>query len=160
MHTPAARPRADPREQKTQLLPIVQAPPRPRMGGRGPAVIGVGLLAASLVIFAGVLIALKLVPNPFAEEAPPIPVTTASPSGPPRTARFAQPGDCVANHGTEQDPDLVLTECAPGALEVLARFDATNDTGECTGVQGYRYHYFYDSELTGLDFVLCMGERP
>ena len=77
----------------------------------------------------------------------------------PPEPRFAQPGDCVANHGTEQDPDLVLTECAPGALEVLARFDATNDTGECTGVQGYRYHYFYDSELTNRPRLVVVVER-
>lgn len=144
----------------TELLPIVQPPPRPRMGGRGPAVIGIALLVASLVIFVGVLVTLRIVPNPFADEIAPIPVTTASPSGPPRTARFAQAGDCVANQGTEQDPELVLTECAPGALEVLARFDATSDTGECADVPDYRFHYFFDSELAGLDFVLCMGERP
>ncbi|GIG01197.1 LppU/SCO3897 family protein [Catellatospora citrea] len=159
MHTPDRYP-SEPLAQPTELLPIVQPPPRPRMGGRGPAIIGIALLAASLLIFLGVLVALKIVPNPFGADAPPIPVTTATPSGPPRTARFAQPGDCVANQGTEKDPDLVLTECSPGALEVLARFDATSDTGECAAVKDYRYHYFFDSELEGLDFVLCMGERP
>ncbi|MBV1852180.1 LppU/SCO3897 family protein [Catellatospora tritici] len=144
----------------TEMLPIVQAPPRPRMGGRGPAIIGLALLGVCVIAFAAVLIVLRVLPDPFESAAEPLPVTTVTPSAAPRTARFAQPGDCVANTGTEEDPDLVMAPCESGALQVLARFDATSDTRECKGVQGYRYHYFFDSELAGLDFVLCMGKRP
>ena len=60
--------------------------------------------------------------------------------------------------GQGDEPTMIPVE--PGALEVLARFDATSDTGACADVKDYRYHYFFDSELEGLDFVLCMGERP
>jgi hypothetical protein len=43
---------------------------------------------------------------------------------------------------------------------VLARFDGTIDfKGKCAKVAGYQYHYYFDSELDVLDFVLCLKKH-
>jgi hypothetical protein len=55
----------------------------------------------------------------------------------------------------------VLVTCAPGTLEVIVRLEGTANVAECEKIDGYRFHYFYDSELGDkFDFVLCMHKRP
>lgn len=139
----------------------VQPPPPPRLSGPGPAVLGISLLVLSLVVFLVVLGGLGLIPNPVAESNPVVPPPVPTPSSaPPSPGRFAQEGECVRNEGTDAAPQLVVVECTPGGLVVLKRVPDSTDVGVCASVEGYRYHYFFDSELGGLDFVLCMGVRP
>ncbi|HET8660098.1 MAG TPA: hypothetical protein VFM55_13995 [Micromonosporaceae bacterium] len=95
------------------------------------------------------------------------PVTTtsqapASPTGPATSgdSRFVTKGQCVVNDGTSDKPAMRVVPCGPNTYEVLARFDRTVKHQEkCPGVPGYEYHYFYDSELDDLDFVLCLKKR-
>ncbi|HYN95944.1 MAG TPA: flagellar basal body protein FliL, partial [Pilimelia sp.] len=78
-------------------------------------------------------------------------------------ARFAAKGQCLLNKGDNAKPVMEITGCAPGAYEVLARFDGTKDyAGRCGAgkVPGYQYYYFFDSDLDTLDFVLCLKRRP
>jgi hypothetical protein len=75
-------------------------------------------------------------------------------------ARFAVKGQCLVNDGSETGPKMRIVPCAPNAYEVLARFDATIDfKTQCGKVKGYQFHYFFDSELNALDFVLCLKKR-
>jgi hypothetical protein len=138
-------------------------PPRPRLGGAGPAILGIAGFVAALVIFYLVLVLLDVLPNPLGSKAEPPPVVAAS-SGPAKlaqSARFAKPGECVLNQGTDTKPDLIMVRCEPGSLEVLERKEGTTNVEECRSVAGYRYHYFYDSDLgDSFDFVLCMRKRP
>lgn len=72
-------------------------------------------------------------------------------------ARFVKVGQCVVNKGSDADPQLEIAECGDKTFEVLARFDGTVDyKGKCQTVTGYQFHYFFDSELDTLDFVLCL----
>jgi hypothetical protein len=74
--------------------------------------------------------------------------------------RFAAKGQCISNDGTDETPKIRVVKCSPNTFEVLARFDNTIDyKGKCAGVPGYQYHYFFDSQLDALDFVLCMKKR-
>jgi hypothetical protein len=79
-------------------------------------------------------------------------------------ARFVAAGQCVRNEGSEDVPRMRVTACAGGSFEVLKRIDGIT-TGEkdaqvkCAKVSGYTNWYFYDSELDGLDFVLCLRAR-
>lgn len=83
----------------------------------------------------------------------PAPVSTAE-------ARFATAGQCLLNDGTDQDPRMRIVACAPNTYEVLARFDGTIDYKDrCAKVRDYQFHYFFDSELDALDFVLCLKRR-
>jgi hypothetical protein len=138
-------------------------PPRPRLGGAGPTILGIAGFVVALLIFSLVLVLLDVIPNPLSSRAGPQPVASAS-SGPAKlaqSARFAKQGDCVLNQGTDNKPDLIMVKCEPGSLEVLERKEGITEVGECRGVAGYRYHYFYDSELgDSFDFVLCMRKRP
>lgn len=144
--------------------PPAETPPGPRFGGRAPAVFGVAGLLAALAIFVIVLLSVKALPNPLsvgeqavAQSSTPSPV----PLRPSKSARFADQGDCVVNQGTESKPDMLLVTCAPDTFEVLARLEGTIRVSECEKVSGYKYHYFYDSELGDkFDFVLCMRKRP
>ncbi|MFD0741234.1 hypothetical protein ACFQ1L_04200 [Phytohabitans flavus] len=75
-------------------------------------------------------------------------------------ARFVKAGQCVVNEGTNDEPKLKVVECGDKTFEVLARFDGTIDyETKCEDVQGYQFHYFFDSELNPLDFVLCLKQR-
>ena len=138
-------------------------PPRPRLGGAGPTILGIAGFVAALLIFSLVLVLLNVLPNPLSSHADPQPVVSAS-SGPAKlaqSARFAKPGECVLNQGTDTHPDLIMVKCEPSALEVLERKEGTTNVEECRSVPGYRYHYFYDSDLgDSFDFVLCMRKRP
>lgn len=136
-------------------------PPRPRLSGRAPALLALAIFAAALISFATVLVVFNILPSPVpvAEYKPP-PSPLPSPSKAPESARFAKPGDCVLNIGTNEQPDMILVNCTTDALEVLERLEGTVDTKECEKIAGYRYHYFYKSE-TGdkFDFVLCLRKR-
>jgi hypothetical protein len=75
-------------------------------------------------------------------------------------ARFAVPGQCLVNDGTEAQPTMRVVACGPNTYQVLARFDGTIDyAGKCSTVKGYKYHYFFDAELNSLDFLLCLKKR-
>ena len=133
-------------------------PPRPRLSGRAPAIAGLVLLILSLGSFALFLGTLDR--GPIGGESVLPPPASRAPSAAPSSARFAEAGTCLINAGSEADPSLEVVECQPGTLEVLQRVDGVTDVTTCQSVDGYRYHYFFDSELAGLDFVLCMGVRP
>ncbi len=136
-------------------------PPRPRFAGRAPAVLGIAGFAAALLIFALVLMFFGILPNPLAGKPEPLPPASSGPAKLPQSARFAKAGDCVLNLGTDSKPDLVMVICEPDSLEVLERKEGTTNVDDCRGVPGYRYHYFYDSDLgDSFDFVLCMRKRP
>ncbi len=138
-------------------------PPRPRLGGAGPAVLGIAGFVAALLIFSLVLVLLDVLPNPLDSNANPQPavVTSSGPAKLAQSARFAKQGDCVLNLGTDTKPDLIMVKCESGSLEVLERKEGTINVDECKSVSGYRYHYFYDSDLgDSFDFVLCMRKRP
>lgn len=145
------------------LDPPPETPPRPRFGGRAPAVFGIAGLVGALAIFVLVLMSVRALPNPLSlGELAVAESSTASPGPlrPSKSARFADQGDCVVNQGTESKPDMLLVTCAPDTYEVLARIEGTIQVSECEKVAGYKFHYFYDSELGDkFDFVLCMRKR-
>lgn len=75
-------------------------------------------------------------------------------------ARFVKAGQCVVNEGSNEAPELKIVGCGSKTFQVLARFDGTIDyEAKCKGVEGYQFHYFFDSELNPLDFVLCLKQR-
>ncbi|HEX6683976.1 MAG TPA: hypothetical protein VF062_14325 [Candidatus Limnocylindrales bacterium] len=145
------------------MAPTPEPPPRPRFGGRAPAVLGIAGLLGALAIFAVVLVSVDALPNPLAlgdEMVAESPMPSAGPLRPSKSARFADQGDCVINRGSESEPDMLLVNCAPDTYEVLSRIEGTTDYSECDKVDGYRFHYFYNSELGDkFDFVLCMRKR-
>jgi len=145
------------------LEPPPETPPRPRFGGRAPAVFGIAGLVGALAIFVLVLMSVRALPNPLSlgeQAVAESPLASPGPLRPSRSARFADQGDCVVNKGTESKPDMLLVNCAPDTYEVLARLEGTTRVSECEKVDGYKYHYFYDSELGDkFDFVLCMRKR-
>ena len=145
------------------LEPPPETPPRPRFGGRAPAVFGIAGLLGALTIFGIVLMSVQALPNPLSvgeQAAVDSPAPSPAALRPSKSARFADQGDCVVNKGTESKPDMLLVNCEPDTYEVLARIEGTIQVGECEKVDGYKYHYFYDSELGDkFDFVLCMLKR-
>lgn len=145
------------------LEPPPETPPRPRFGGRAPAVFGIAGLVGALAIFVIVLMSVRALPNPLAageQNVAGSPTPSSGPLRPSKSARFADQGDCVVNKGTESKPDMLLVNCAPDTYEVLARLEGTIQVSECEKVSGYKFHYFYDSELGDkFDFVLCMRKR-
>jgi len=143
--------------------PTPEPPPRPRFGGRAPAVFAAAGLLGALAIFALVLVSVKALPNPLTVGEQPVaesPAASPVPARPSKSARFADQGDCVINRGSSSKPDMVLVTCAPDTYEVIARIEGTTEVSECEKVEGYKYHYFYNSELGDkFDFVLCMRKR-
>jgi hypothetical protein len=151
-------------------------PPPPRKRGNRALVLVVVALAL-LVVAGGIAAVIKLggaddnsnqgggAPPTSTQEADPSagPDESQEPSPAPENstdARFVKAGQCVVNEGTDQQPKLKIVECAGETYEVLARFDGTIDyEGKCKTVQGYQFHYFFDSELNPLDFVLCLKQR-
>jgi len=92
-------------------------------------------------------------PPPNGQTATPAPESSAE-------ARFAVKGQCLVNDGTDAKPRMRIVGCGPDTYQVLARFDGTTDYAtECGKVKGYQFHYFFDSELNALDFVLCLKQR-
>jgi hypothetical protein len=83
-----------------------------------------------------------------------------SPSQSEPDSRFVKKGQCVVNRGTNSRPELQIVPCGKNTFEVLRRFDGTSDwQGKCPGVAGYTNHFWFNSELDSLDFVLCMKRR-
>jgi hypothetical protein len=79
-------------------------------------------------------------------------------------ARFVKAGQCVKNEGDAEKPKLAITTCEPKTYEVLKRIEGTTNGADdakakCANVQGYTDWYFFNSELDGLDFVLCLKLR-
>ena len=143
--------------------PPLDTPPGPRFGGRAPAVFGFAGLLAALAVFVIVLMWMKALPNPLSggeQAVAESPTPSPGPARPSKSARFADQGDCVINKGSESKPDMLLVTCAPDTYEVIVRIEGTIQVSECEKVDGYKYHYFYDSELGDkFDFVLCMRKR-
>jgi hypothetical protein len=148
-------------------------PPPPRKGGSRTLILVVVALAL-LVVAGGVAAVVKLGgsdDNPGG--ALPTSSQAADPSGQPdpsgdaspapensTDARFVKAGQCVVNEGTDAKPELKIVACGDETFEVLARFDGTIDfEAKCKTVEGYQFHYFFDSELNPLDFVLCLKQR-
>lgn len=137
-------------------------PPRPRLGGPGPAIVGIVGFIGALFVFGLVLVLFDVMPNPVGGEPQGAAATLSpAPSQLPKSARFAQQGDCVFNSGTDIKPDMIMVLCGSGALEVIERLEGTTDVEECTQFPEYQFHYFYNSDLgDSFDFVLCMRKRP
>lgn len=147
-------------------------PPPPRKGGNRVLVLVVVALAL-LVVAGGVAAVVKLGGSDEDPAAAPTSQAAADPSGEPdpsqdaspapessTDARFVKAGQCVVNEGSNEQPKLKIVECGAKTFEVLARFDGTIDyEAKCKGVEGYQFHYFFDSELNPLDFVLCLKQR-
>lgn len=143
------------------------APPRRRGPGTAIVVL-VAVLGVLVVVGGGVawwLIARGGDREPVAQPQPA--PSSAAPSIAPSDetdARFVTAGQCVRNEGSEDVPQMTIAPCAEGTFEVLKRVDGAT-TGEpdaekkCATVSGYTNWYFYDSELDGLDFVLCLRGR-
>ncbi|MEV4754025.1 flagellar basal body protein FliL [Micromonospora sp. NPDC049559] len=159
------------------LAPHTTPPPRRRTG------LLVGAFVAVAVLFCGggaaayYLVAQKEDPTPTPSASgtvTPTPTGRSSPSAEPQAsapasepstdARFVKAGQCVQNEGDTKQPKLVVTPCGPKTYEVLARVDGpTNGADDaktkCSKVEGYTDWYFFNSELDGLDFVLCLKLR-
>ncbi|NUR25689.1 MAG: hypothetical protein HOV83_07535 [Catenulispora sp.] len=116
------------------------------------------IVAAVLAVLgAGALAVVALTPASIetpARQAPPRPSPTTVAVG----ARFAKPGDCLVNDGSDAEPLLRLVSCGPDTYQVITRFEGTTDADKaCATVKGYEYNYSYDSPLDNtLDFVLCL----
>jgi hypothetical protein len=129
-------------------------PPKPRLGGRAPAILGVVGLVLAVVIFGLVLL------DPFGSEAGPQ-LRPPAPSVSARSAMHAETGDCLKNQGNTDKPAMIVVACAPGTFEVLQRLEGTMDVAKCQDVPDSGFHYFYDSNQPDtFDFVLCMRKRP
>ncbi len=156
----------------TGTAPPVQPPwgtPSPAPRRRPPrSLLAVGA-AMGLLIAGGLGIAVHLLTGRGAPPAPP--ATNVSAAAPSATrsqdvqdARFATTGQCVKNEGSDNVPRMRMAACGKGAYEVLKRVDGTTSgekdaESKCAVVRGYTNWYFYDSELDGLDFVLCLRAR-
>jgi hypothetical protein len=150
-----------------QPPPVWQTPPPPRRRGPGtPIIVLVSLLG--VLVVAGLAVTTYLVTRGDPADATATPVRSAAqPSVATQDtadARFVAAGQCVRNDGSEDVPQMRVTPCVKGAYEVLKRIDGAT-TGDkdaqvkCATVTGYTNWYFYDSELDGLDFVLCLRAR-
>lgn len=151
--------------------PVPPAPPQRKGGNRTLVLVVVAL--ALLVVVGGVAAVIKLGgdDNPggggalptSSQQADPSTEGSQEPSPAPENstdARFVKAGQCVVNEGNEAAPKLKIVDCGGKTFEVLARFDGTIDyEAKCKTVAGYQFHYFFDSELNPLDFVLCLKQR-
>ena len=96
------------------------------------------------------------------------PVTTAPPTDGPFDPYSVEPGNCVANGGTNKAPRMSVVECKPGAYKVLKIFvgDAVkqDDDDDLTDVEakntckGTGYTFYYKNNFDGIDndIVFCM----
>jgi hypothetical protein len=100
-------------------------------------------------------------PTGAATQGEPSAAVTQASTGPTAgDVRFVTAGQCLVNDGTNGKPQMRVVTCRSGTYEVLKRFDGTVDyKTRCATVPGYEYHFFYDSQLDVLDFVLCMKKR-
>jgi hypothetical protein len=151
--------------------PAPAAPPPPRRRGLSTGVVVLLTVLAVLAVGGVGLAAWKLGDDGRKDDARANPSTTTAPptedpvpsaegpgaTGSPPAARFAKKGQCLINKGTSKRPEIQLAECGKNTFQVLARFDGTADyASRCGKVKGYTDHYFYNSEVDSLDFVLCL----
>jgi hypothetical protein len=143
-------------------------PPAPPRRGPGTGIIAlVAVLGVLVLVGGGVAWWLVTRPGAGAPAKPDLAPSSAAPSAVSSDradARFVTTGQCVRNEGSEDVPRMTIAPCGEGTFEVLKRIDGAT-TGEqdaqkkCASVTGYTNWYFYDSELDGLDFVLCLRAR-
>jgi hypothetical protein len=84
-----------------------------------------------------------------------IPSATVSPVNPAAIVT----GECVANDGTADIPELRLASCGPGVFLVVGRFDGTDDVHRCDSVPGATHNFFYRTDPANLSFVLCLKRQ-
>jgi hypothetical protein len=139
--------------------PLWQAPPEgPR---RSPALIATIIAVLAILLVGGAAAAYIATDRNTSGGGGP---TTAPPTDPTGGAtsdsadvRSATEGQCVVNDGTNENPVMRVVPCTTkDAYSILKRFPETIDTNKCSTVEGYEYHYFYNSELDSLDYVLCL----
>jgi hypothetical protein len=153
------------------------APPPPRKRGNGVLIAVIAVLA--VLVVGGAAAAIVKLGGSDDDGKTPVGQSTSEPATDPSAgeseapsasqspglgastdARFVKAGQCVVNQGTNQKPVLKIVDCGAKTFEVLARFDGTIDyETKCKTVEGYQFHYFFDSELNPLDFVLCLKQR-
>jgi hypothetical protein len=143
-------------------------PPPPRRKGLSKGVV-VLLVVLVLAVFGGVGVGWVLLnqekPDDVLANPGASPTESATPEAPSPgqsepDSRFVKKGQCVVNRGTNNRPELQIVPCGKNTFEVLQRFDGTSDwKGKCPGVRGYTNHFWFNSELDSLDFVLCMKRR-
>jgi hypothetical protein len=145
--------------------PVWDSPAPPRR--RGPGMTTIVLLSVvGLLLVGGAAVGVYLFTErdrtePAREVAASVPAAPSSVPQDPADARFVVAGQCVRNDGSEDVPRMRVVACTPGTFEVLKRIDGTT-SGEkdaqlkCAKVGQYTNWFFYDSELDGLDFVLCL----
>lgn len=148
--------------------PVPAPPPPPDLPATNTRqmVLMVVVVALALLLGIGGFTAFLLSNDPTGQAQPgssPTPSaapTTAGTVAPTGEFRSVKAGQCLVNDGTDDDPKIRLVACTPGTYEVLKRFDGTIDYEKnCATVPGYQFHFFYDSNLDTLDFVLCMRKR-
>jgi hypothetical protein len=142
--------------------PVVWDAPPPPNGKRRTALIVTGVAVMGILLVGGAAAAYIATDRNTnggggATTGPPTtPTTTESDSG---DVRSATEGQCLVNEGTNDEPEMKVVQCDKGTYTILKRFPGTIDTEKCNGVDGYEYHYYYNSELDTLDFVLCLKKR-
>ncbi|HEY8533373.1 MAG TPA: hypothetical protein VIL44_05800 [Micromonospora sp.] len=82
----------------------------------------------------------------------------------PADVRFVEVGECLRNDGHATSPRFTIAPCGPRTYEVLARFDGPTDgeadaKAKCRRVPGYTDWYYFKTELSALDYVLCLRWR-
>jgi hypothetical protein len=80
--------------------------------------------------------------------------TTAAPSPTEQDFKTARIGQCLVNRGTGKEPDMHIVDCAPGAYQLLYRFEDTVDENKCKGRDGVTASYHYGLGDTKLVFCL------
>lgn len=104
-------------------------------------------------------------PDTFSEPPAPLyvppPVPTYSPiptsSSPTQSAaQAAQIGDCFANDGSFEQPDLLPTTCQVHVFKVIQVVQGTTDTSECPVVANNDYDVPFPTD----DLVLCLAYQP
>jgi hypothetical protein len=100
-------------------------------------------------------------PSPTSESPSPSESTTPSATLPGGDAYSVQEGQCVKNEGTDSKPNLKIVDCAKGTYKVLKKFRGTHDTDKCKNVAGSDSSYYqkFGSDLSSLDFVLCLQKQ-
>lgn len=81
------------------------------------------------------------------------PPTTAPPA--PDVYRDSSSGDCLANKGSFEHPDLVASSCVNGAFQVLQVRHGTTDTSQCDSLGNDDYN----ASSKAVNTVLCLTYR-
>jgi len=100
-------------------------------------------------------------------------VTTGS-NGVPGTPKFnphaVAEGGCLRNYGTDKNPEMRQVECGKNAFKVLkiargenlpknaeGKFDEFAAAQACSGVNGYKNYYAFNSDNNTQDLIFCMS---